>query len=73
MDHNIDPLLNEKELSAWLGISVPSIQRLRTNGCGPAFVRLSERRLGYRKSEVEAWLKTRTATRLDHAPEPEEH
>jgi predicted DNA-binding transcriptional regulator AlpA len=55
-----DPLLTEKQLSGWLGLSLPTLQRLRTSGSGPRFVQLSNRRLAYRKSVVEQWLEQRT-------------
>ena len=59
-----DQLLNEKQVAAWLGISTPCLQRMRSNGSGPPFVQLSERRIGYRKSDVEQWLRTRTINRV---------
>ena len=58
------PLLTEKELSAWLGLSLPNLQRMRSNGTGPRYVQLSARRLAYRKSDVEAWLAARTIDRI---------
>ena len=58
------PLLTEKELSAWLGLSLPNLQRMRSNGTGPRYVQLSARRLAYRKSDVEAWLSARTIDRI---------
>jgi predicted DNA-binding transcriptional regulator AlpA len=61
----LDPLLTEKELSAWLGLSLPNLQRMRSNGTGPRYVQLSARRLAYRKSNVEAWLAARTIDRVD--------
>jgi predicted DNA-binding transcriptional regulator AlpA len=61
---SLDQLLNEKQLAAWLGISLPSLQRQRSDGTGPPFVQLSERRIGYRKSAVERWLETRTINRV---------
>ena len=60
----LDPLLTEKELSAWLGLSLPNLQRMRSNGTGPRYVQLSARRLAYRKSNVEAWLAARTINRV---------
>jgi predicted DNA-binding transcriptional regulator AlpA len=60
----IDPLLTEKELSAWVGVSLPNLQRMRSNGTGPRYVQLSPRRIGYRKSDVEAWLTSRTTDRI---------
>ena len=59
-----DPILSEEELAKWLDISRPTLQRLRTDGSGPPFIQLSERRLGYRKSAVELWLETRTINRV---------
>lgn len=65
MIHNsVDPVLNEKQLAAWLGISVPNVQRHRADGTGPPFVQLRERRIGYRKSAVDRWLETRTIVRV---------
>jgi predicted DNA-binding transcriptional regulator AlpA len=65
MDSNfINQLLNERQVSEWLGISLPSLQRLRSNGAGPRFIQLSERRIGYRASAVEGWLDTRTISRV---------
>ena len=57
-------LLTEKELSTWLGLSLPTLQRMRSKGGGPKLVRLSLRRVGYRSSEVEAWLNSRSASRI---------
>jgi predicted DNA-binding transcriptional regulator AlpA len=63
-DPTLDPLLTEKQLSAWLGVSLPNLQRMRSRGTGPLYVQLSERRIGYRKSNVEAWLTARTIDRV---------
>ena len=60
----VDHLLNEKQVAAWLGISPPNLQRRRSDGSGPPFVQLSERRIGYRKSAVERWLDARTINRV---------
>ena len=67
----IDPLLSEKELSAWVRVSIPNLQRMRSNGTGPRYVQLSPRRIGYRKSDVEGWLTARTTNRIG-ALAPEE-
>jgi predicted DNA-binding transcriptional regulator AlpA len=60
----IDPLLTERELSAWVGVSIPNLQRMRSNGTGPRYVQLSPRRIAYRKSDVEVWLTARTTNRI---------
>jgi predicted DNA-binding transcriptional regulator AlpA len=49
-------VLTELEVSEWLGLSQPTLSRHRRNGTGPAFIRLSTRRIGYRRSAVETWL-----------------
>src|SRR5262245_9368354 len=59
----LDPILTEAEYRAWLGISAPTAQRQRSDGSGPPFIQLSERRIGYRKSAVEQWLEERTTSR----------
>jgi predicted DNA-binding transcriptional regulator AlpA len=64
MTNHVDALLTEKDLAAWLGISLPSLQRMRSNGTGPRYVQISERRIGYRKNEVETWLTARTTDRI---------
>ncbi len=60
----IDPLLTERVLSAWVGVSIPNLQRMRCNGTGPRYVQLSPRRIAYRKSDVKAWLTARTTDRI---------
>jgi predicted DNA-binding transcriptional regulator AlpA len=50
-------LLSERELSNRLGISEPTLFRHRRNGTGPKFIRLSARRIAYRRSAIEEWLK----------------
>ncbi len=63
--HNLfDPILSEEELAKWLATSRPTLQRQRSDGSGPPFVQLSERRIGYRKSAVEDWLMARTINRV---------
>jgi predicted DNA-binding transcriptional regulator AlpA len=57
-------ILTEKELAPWLGVSLPTLQRMRSKGGGPRFVKLSLRRVAYRPSDVEVWLAARTAERI---------
>jgi predicted DNA-binding transcriptional regulator AlpA len=62
--NSVEPLLNEKQLADWLGMSLPSLQRMRSKGSGPKFVQLSQRRIAYRRSVVERWLEERTIDRI---------
>jgi predicted DNA-binding transcriptional regulator AlpA len=61
----LSEILSEREVSEWLGISQPTLSRHRRYGTGPAFVRLSARRVGYRLSAVEAWLQAHEREALD--------
>jgi predicted DNA-binding transcriptional regulator AlpA len=49
-------ILSERQVSDWLGLSEPTLFRHRRDGTGPTFIRLSARRVAYRRSAVEAWL-----------------
>jgi predicted DNA-binding transcriptional regulator AlpA len=59
-----DPILSEEELAKWLDTSRPTLQRQRSDGSGPPFIQLSERRIGYRRSAIERWLAARTISRV---------
>ena len=64
MQDVFDPILSEEELAKWLDTSRPTLQRQRSDGSGPPFVQLSERRIGYRRSAIEKWLDARTISRV---------
>jgi predicted DNA-binding transcriptional regulator AlpA len=63
-------ILTERDVSDWLGLSEPTLFRHRRDGTGPTFIRLSARRVAYRRSAVEAWLRERelksSNPRVDH-------
>jgi predicted DNA-binding transcriptional regulator AlpA len=60
-----DEILTEREVSDWLGVSEPTLFRHRRDGTGPVFIRLSTRRVAYRRSAVEAWLRERERQAID--------
>jgi predicted DNA-binding transcriptional regulator AlpA len=55
-----DELLSTKQIATLLGVSQQWLEIGRTRGYGVPFVRLSPRRVRYRRSDVIAWLKHRT-------------
>lgn len=57
-----DTVLNERQAAELTGLSCRTLQRYRLEGGGPAFVRLSASRVGYRRSVLDAWLASRTFT-----------
>ena len=61
-------ILSEREVADWLGLSGPTLFRHRRDGSGPKFIRLSARRIAYRRGAVEEWLKERECRTLSSAP-----
>jgi hypothetical protein len=51
-----DDLLNNKETSRWLGVSEQWLEIGRSRGYGPGYVRLSPRRVQYRRGTVRQYL-----------------
>jgi predicted DNA-binding transcriptional regulator AlpA len=62
-----DEILTERDLCSWLGISEPTLFRYRRDGTGPKFIQLSARRVAYRRSAIEEWLKDRERQKLSSA------
>ena len=56
----VDDLLSTTEVAVWLGISPQFLEIGRHRGYGPRYVRLSPRRVRYRRADVLAWLRQRT-------------
>ncbi len=55
MTKHYDRLFSRQELADYLGESRRTLER-----DGPPYVRLGQRRIAYRWSDVEAWLASRT-------------
>lgn len=55
-----DQLLSTSELAELTGTSTQFWEIARSQGSGPPFVRLSPRRVRYRRSDIVAWLRERT-------------
>lgn len=57
-----DDLLNCRETSTTLRLSLSTLERMRLDGSGPAFIKLGagkkRARVVYRRSDIDAWLKS---------------
>jgi len=53
-------LVDTCRLARWLGVSRQFLEIGRSRGFGPRFIRLSSRRVRYRRLDVLAWLDERT-------------
>ena len=52
-------LVTEEDAATFLSVSMRSLQRWRAEERGPPFVKLHERRVHYRLSDLEAWVEPR--------------
>lgn len=55
-------ILTPVEAARTLSLSVSTLARMRIAGDGPTFVRLSRQKVGYRPSDLEAFVAGRTRT-----------
>jgi predicted DNA-binding transcriptional regulator AlpA len=53
-------ILGTAAAAAFVGVSVPTWERLRAAGKAPPAVRLSDRRNGYQVAALIAWIEART-------------
>lgn len=64
-------LLSIRDAADKAGISVSTLKRLLAGGEFPAKIKITERRVGFVESEVDAWIEARvTARDQRHAPGP---
>ena len=53
------PFSTIKEVSKLIGLSVSTINRLVTKRDSPSKVKISPRRMGFMKKEIEEWINSR--------------
>ena len=56
----MDTLLTQRQAAVVLCLSERSIERLRCTGLGPRFVRVGQRSIRYRQSDLAAYVEART-------------
>ncbi|MBT5566725.1 MAG: helix-turn-helix domain-containing protein [Rhodospirillaceae bacterium] len=52
-------LVNENIAAEYLGLSPRTLQNWRVRGGGPLFVRISNRSIRYRLSDIQDWIEAR--------------
>ena len=60
---NLPPIISIKTAATMTSLSRPAINSLRAAGQFPAAVQLGERRIGFVRAEVMAWIEERIAAR----------
>lgn len=51
-------ILNTEQSAEYLGLSKPTLERMRLKGNGPKFAKLNSS-VRYRKADLDAWLESR--------------
>jgi predicted DNA-binding transcriptional regulator AlpA len=64
---NDTQLLTEREAADIARLSTRTLKRLAETGDGPARIRLTARRIAYRRADLIRWIETRTAANGRHA------
>ena len=63
-----DPLYRAAEAAALLKSNARTLERWRSTGTGPSFVKVG-RRVAYRRSDLERWLAQQTRQHTSERPE----
>lgn len=53
-------LIPSSEVPKYLGIAEQTLARWRSEGIGPAYVKLSRRLVAYQTSELKEWMRSQT-------------
>lgn len=52
----VDEILRTKQVAAWVGVEDSTLRVWRFQGTGPKWFKIGPRLVGYKRSDVEAWL-----------------
>jgi predicted DNA-binding transcriptional regulator AlpA len=58
--------LSREKAAEYLAVSVKTLERLASDGGGPAFVQIAKRRVVYIKSDIDAWAASRRYRSIAH-------
>lgn len=53
-------VVSERQAASMVGLGARTLQKKRLDGTGPAFVQLTERRIGYAVIELQRWISSRS-------------
>jgi predicted DNA-binding transcriptional regulator AlpA len=62
MAHEPTLIVTPHQAARMVGLTIHTLQRMRTEGTGPRFIKLGKRRVGYRECDLNEWLESRVAT-----------
>jgi excisionase family DNA binding protein len=59
--------LGTRDAASYLSLSADTMERMRLRGDGPAFARVGDRRIVYRREDLDAWVAARVVTSTSEA------
>ena len=59
----MDEIRNTDRAATYVGLGRSTLEKMRCTGDGPKFVKLGQRRVGYRQHDLDEWLDTRPQCR----------
>jgi predicted DNA-binding transcriptional regulator AlpA len=65
MENRDQEYVNEKELSKYASIPLPTLRNWRFRGQGPPYKKLSRRMIRYSLKEVQKWMENHTVLPLE--------
>lgn len=55
----VQDLMTPLQAAGYLNLSVGTMANWRYGGRGPDYIRVSDRKIGYRKADIDTWLSKR--------------
>jgi predicted DNA-binding transcriptional regulator AlpA len=70
-DLQSETILRTPEAAAYLKLAQPTLEKYRVRGEGPPFVKIGPRVVGYRRTDLDAWLANRVCMSTSGAQKQE--
>lgn len=65
----LDPIMSPQGAADYTGLTRATLQKLRTEGSGPPFIKVGKRLIAYRLSDIRSWLDGRVVASTADARE----
>jgi len=62
LPEGLSPALNSEQAAQYTGLAVKTLEKMRCDGRGPRFVRVSRNAVRYLKADLDAWLASLTVS-----------
>ena len=62
LPEGMNPALNSEQAARYTGLSPKTLEKMRSHGRGPRFVRISRNAVRYLKPDLDVWLSSLTVS-----------